>query len=84
LGGARYHQGAGQHDLVRLIDVDGVLVVVDATFWPELPAETHAEMTRVLDSMRFELPQAGSPDNGSDVTDRAAACRPRSLVPCPV
>jgi hypothetical protein len=83
MGGARYHQGAGQHDLVRLIDVDGVLVVVDATFWPELPAETRAEMTQVLDSMRFELPQADSPVNGSDVTERVDACPPRLHVHCP-
>jgi hypothetical protein len=53
-GGGRHHQGPGQHDLIRLVDVDGTLVIIDATFWPELPAETHAEMIDVLDSMTFQ------------------------------
>ncbi len=50
----RYQQGPGQRDLIRIIDVDGVLLLIDATYWPELPADTYAEMLDVLDSMTFE------------------------------
>jgi hypothetical protein len=52
---ARYHQGPGQRDLVRLVDVDGELLIVDAATWPELPADLQNELTAVLDSMRFEI-----------------------------
>ena len=50
----RFQQGPAQHDLIRIVDVDGVLVLVDATYWPELPADTHVEMLDVLASMAFE------------------------------
>ncbi len=53
---ARYHQGPGQQDLVRLVDIDGRLVIIDAATWPQLPDETRVEMTAVLDSISFELP----------------------------
>lgn len=52
---ARYHQGPGQRDLVRLVDVDGELLIVDAATWPELPADLQDELIRVLDSMRFTV-----------------------------
>ena len=52
---ARYHQGPGQRDRVRLIDVDGELVIVDVATWPELPADEHDEILSVLDSMTFEV-----------------------------
>lgn len=55
---ARYHQGPGQRDLVRLVDVDGELLIVDAATWPELPADLHAELMKVLDSMRFATVQS--------------------------
>jgi len=54
---ARYHQGPGQRDLVRLVDVDGELVIIDATFWPEVPEATHAEMMAVLDSIELAWPE---------------------------
>jgi hypothetical protein len=54
---ARYHQGPGQRDLVRLVDVDGELLIVDAMTWPELPPSEHDELQALLDSMSFELAQ---------------------------
>ena len=54
--GARYHQGPGQQDLIRLVDVDGRLVIIDTATWPQLPDDTRVEMTAVLDSISFELP----------------------------
>lgn len=51
---ARYHQGPGQQDRIRLVDIDGELLIVDAATWPELPADLEAELLTVLDSMRFE------------------------------
>ena len=53
---ARYHQGPGQQDLVRLVDIDGRLVIIDTATWPQLLDETRVEMTAVLDSISFELP----------------------------
>jgi len=50
---ARYHQGAGQIDLVRLVDVDGELLIIDVATWPELPAGEHDEIMSLLDSMTF-------------------------------
>jgi hypothetical protein len=55
---ARYHQGPGQRDLVRIIDVDGTLLIVDVATWPELPAEADEEIMAILDSMRFEVDEA--------------------------
>jgi hypothetical protein len=52
----RYHQGPGQRDLIRLIDVDGRVVIIDAATWPQLPEETRAEMLAVLDSISIDLP----------------------------
>lgn len=53
-GTARYHQGPGQRDRIRLVDVDGELLIIDAATWPELPADLEAELLMVLDSMRFQ------------------------------
>jgi hypothetical protein len=53
---ARYHQGPGQQDLIRLVDVDGRLVIIDAATWPELPDGTRAELMAVLDSLSIDLP----------------------------
>ena len=52
---ARYHQGPGQRDLVRLVDIDGQLLIIDAATWPELPSAEHDEALALLDSMTFEL-----------------------------
>lgn len=53
---ARYHQGPGQRDLVRLVDVDGMLLIVDVATWPELTAAAHDEIASILDSMTFTTP----------------------------
>jgi hypothetical protein len=50
---ARYHQGPGQRDRIRLVDVDGDLLIIDTATWPELPPDLEAELLTVLDSMRF-------------------------------
>jgi hypothetical protein len=51
---ARYHQGPGQRDLVRLVDVDGELLIIDVMTWPELPPNEHDHLEELLDSMTFE------------------------------
>jgi hypothetical protein len=49
------NQGPGQQDRIRIVDVDGELLIIDAATWPELPADLEAELLTVLDSMRFAL-----------------------------
>lgn len=53
-GPSRYHQGPGQIDEVWLLDVDGVLIVVDAMYGAETSAEHLAELHAILESMTFE------------------------------
>jgi hypothetical protein len=48
-------RGPGQRDLVRLVDVDGELFIIDVMTWPELPPGEHEEIHELLDSMTFEL-----------------------------
>jgi hypothetical protein len=55
-GGVRYHQGPGQRDLVRVLDIDGTILLVNPATWPELPAEREAELDAILESMSFEQP----------------------------
>jgi len=49
----RYHQGPGQIDEVWLLDVDGQLIVMDAMYGPETPAEHLDELHAILESMTF-------------------------------
>lgn len=50
----RYHQGPGQIDEVRILDVDGEVNVFFAAYYEGTPAEHVAEMHAILDSMDFE------------------------------
>jgi len=52
--GSRYQQAPSQHDLLWVIDVDGTLVVFDATFYPGTSAAYRAAQQAILESIRFE------------------------------
>lgn len=53
-GPSRYHQGPGQIDEVWILDVDGELIVIDAMYGDETPAEDVAELHAILESMTLE------------------------------
>ncbi|MEK6190769.1 MAG: hypothetical protein AABM41_00430 [Chloroflexota bacterium] len=53
-GPSRYHQGPGQIDELWILDVDGQLIVMDANYYAETPAEDLAELHAILESMTFE------------------------------
>jgi hypothetical protein len=59
----RFHQAPGQRDLIRLLDVDGLLVIIDADSWPGVPDGVRADLDRVLDSMTFERTSPESTDS---------------------
>ena len=50
----RYHQFPGQIDELWIVDVNGEVAVIDATWGDETPAEALAELRAILDSMAFE------------------------------
>jgi hypothetical protein len=51
---SRPHQGPGQIDELWILDADGELVVIDATYGPDTPAEHLDELHAILESMTFE------------------------------
>jgi hypothetical protein len=51
---ARYHQGPGQIDEVWILDVDGVLTVIDTAYYAGTPAEHVAEMRAIVESASFK------------------------------
>lgn len=53
---ARYHQGPGQIDEFWFLDVDGVIVMIDAVYRPDTPEALVAEMRTMAESATFELP----------------------------
>jgi hypothetical protein len=53
-GPDRYHQGPGQIDELWIVDVDGEVMVIDAMYGDETPAEHVAELRAIVDSMTFE------------------------------
>lgn len=53
---ARNAQGAGQVDELWIIDVDGAIVFIDATYAPAAPAELVAEVRAMAESATFALP----------------------------
>lgn len=53
-GPSRWHQGPGQIDELWIVDVDGTLMVMDAMYGTETPAEHVAELHAILESMTFE------------------------------
>lgn len=52
----RYHQFPGQIDQLWIVDVNGEVAVIDATWSDATPAEARAELRAILDSMTFEGP----------------------------
>ena len=52
-GPDRYHQGPGQIDELWVLDIDGVVTVMDAMYGPETPAQNIAELQAILQSMTF-------------------------------
>jgi len=51
---ARYHQGPGQIDELWILDVDGVLTVIDTAYYEGTPAEHVAELRAIVESITFE------------------------------
>jgi hypothetical protein len=53
---SRWHQGPGQIDEVYILDVDGVLTVIDTNYYARTPAEDVEELRAIVESATFELP----------------------------
>jgi hypothetical protein len=52
----RYQQGPGQIDEFWVVDVDGVPVVLDLTYWPDTPQDVVDDLHAMAESLSFELP----------------------------
>lgn len=52
----RYQQFPGQIDELWILDVDGVVAVIDGSWGDATPAEAVAELRTILESMTFEAP----------------------------
>lgn len=50
---SRYHQGPGQIDELWILDVDGAIVVLDAAYRPDTPAELVEELRSIALSTTF-------------------------------
>lgn len=50
----RYHQGPGQIDEVWIVDVAGVVTVIDWGYYAQTPADDVAEMRAIVESATFE------------------------------
>jgi hypothetical protein len=50
---SRYHQGPGQIDKLWIVDVDGVLVVIDAGYYAGTPQEVVDEMDAIVETATF-------------------------------
>lgn len=53
---SRYSQGTGQIEEVWVVDADGLIVVLDGTYYAETPQNAVAELRAILASATFELP----------------------------
>lgn len=53
---ARYQQGAGQVDDLWILDVEGSIVIIDATYRPDSRLDLVEEMRAIAESATFELP----------------------------
>ena len=54
--GNRYEQVPGQVDRLWVLDVHGQRLIVDATYSPDTPQADRAELTQVVESLRFVSP----------------------------
>jgi len=52
----RYYQGPGQISEVWILDVGGVLTVIDTGYYAGTPAEDIEELRAIVESLTFELP----------------------------
>lgn len=52
----RYAQGPGQIDEVWVLDVDGLMVVIDWAYYAQTPADDVAELRAIVESATFEAP----------------------------
>jgi hypothetical protein len=52
----RNAQGPGQVDELWILDVDGLIVIIDATYGPAAPGELVEELRALAESATFELP----------------------------
>jgi hypothetical protein len=50
----RYHQDPGQIDRLWILDVDGVLTVIDIAYYEATPQTVIDEMEAIVDSVSFE------------------------------
>lgn len=50
----RDHQGPGQVDELWILDVDGVLVIIDTAYYAGTPAEHVEELRAIVESATFE------------------------------
>jgi hypothetical protein len=50
----RAHQVPGQYDNVLLIDVDGALLVIDASYAPDAPRDVMTELGEIVESIAIE------------------------------
>jgi len=53
---ARYSQGAGQIEELWIVDVDGLIVVLDGNYYADTPQNAVDELRAILASATFELP----------------------------
>ena len=53
---SRNHQGAGQVDELWILDVDGSIVILDASYSPATPADLIEELRNLAESAAFEAP----------------------------
>ena len=53
---SRYHQGPGQIDELWIVDVEGSIVILDAAYRPNTPAELIEELRAIAESATFEAP----------------------------
>jgi hypothetical protein len=51
---SRYHQGPGQVDELWIVDMNGVLTIMDASYYGQTPADDVDELHAIVESMTFE------------------------------
>jgi len=59
-GGEREQQGPGQHDELWILDIDGIRLVMDATFMPGTTAADRAELADIVASVQIDRVSGGS------------------------
>ncbi len=53
---ARHSQGERQIEELWIVDVDGMIVVLDGAYYPDTPQNVVDELRAILASATFELP----------------------------